>query len=303
MSGSEGIEFAGTGFSMDRIRRLIVPAAAVILIAAAVIFFVKGGSSGSSEKVSEGIHYLKSLEEEDIQVVEDLIAAQQRERRQSEKEEIMRQVEAGGINVWSLFTDYVLMGDSRAVGFSYYGFMPEERVIAGGGWTIRDIAEHIDEIRAVNPTSIFLCFGLNDTSIGYWDTPDAYAAEYLEVIRNLQEEFPNATVYVSSILPAKEVAFATSEKWREIPEYSAAVGNMCAGNGIPFVNNDAIAEKYASLWDPDGIHLMEDFYPMWAADLIMAVYGDEPGESTPAPVSEGAEEADQSEDTVTEDYE
>ena len=118
---------------MDRIRRLIIPAAAVLLIAAAVIFFVKMDSGHSSEKVSEGIHYLKMLEEEDVQEVEDLIALQQKDRRQAEKDEIMRQVEAGEIDVWSLFTDYVLMGDSRAVGFSYYGFMPEERVIAGGG--------------------------------------------------------------------------------------------------------------------------------------------------------------------------
>ena len=290
---------------MDRIRRLIIPAAAVLLIAAAVIFFVKMDSGHSSEKVSEGIHYLKMLEEEDVQEVEDLIALQQKDRRQAEKDEIMRQVEAGEIDVWSLFTDYVLMGDSRAVGFSYYGFMPEERVIAGGGWTIRDIAEHMDEIRAMNPTSIFLCFGLNDTSIGYWDTPEPYAAEYLEVIRNLQEEFPNATVYVSSILPAREVAFQTSEKWREIPQYSAAVENMCRENGIPFANNDAISEKYASLWDPDGIHLQEDFYPMWAADLIMAVYGGDDSGTGAASSSEDTEqsvETDQSGETSSEDY-
>ena len=290
---------------MDRIRRLIIPAAAVLLIAAAVIFFVKMDSGHSSEKVSEGIHYLKMLEEEDVQEVEDLIALQQKDRRQAEKDEIMRQVEAGEIDVWSLFTDYVLMGDSRGVGFSYYGFMPEERVIAGGGWTIRDIAEHMDEIRAMNPTSIFLCFGLNDTSIGYWDTPEPYAAEYLEVIQNLQQEFPNATVYVSSILPAREVAFQTSEKWREIPQYSAAVENMCRENGIPFANNDAISEKYASLWDPDGIHLQEDFYPMWAANLIMAVYGGDDSGTGAASSSEETEqsgETDQSGETSSEDY-
>ena len=261
------------GITMETIRRMLVPAVAVILVAASVIFFVHGRTGGSSERVADGIHYLKTLEEKDVSEVENTLAAQRQARQQAEKDEIMRQVEAGEIDVWSLFTDYALMGDSRAVGFSYYGFMPESRVIAGGGWTIRDIANYMDQLRALNPTSIFLCFGLNDTSIGYWDTPEPYAAEFLEVVQGLQAEFPNCTVYVSSILPARDPAFATAEKWREIPEYSAAVEKMCNENGIPFVNNDAIAEKYAYLWDEDGIHLQKEFYPMWAANMIMTMYG------------------------------
>lgn len=261
------------GIQMENLRRLIVPAVAFVLIAVVVIFFVHGNQPGASERVAEGIHYLKTLEEGDVLAVEDILASQRQARQQAEKDEIMRQVENGEIDVWSLFTDYVLMGDSRGVGFSYYGFMPESRVIAGGGWTIRDIAYYMDQLRALNPTSIFLCFGLNDTSIGHWDTPEPYAAEYLEVVRGLQEEFPNCTVYVNSILPARDPAFATTEKWREIPEYSAAVEKMCNENGIPFVNNDSLAEKYDYLWDEDGIHLQKEFYPMWAANMIMTMYG------------------------------
>ena len=284
---------------METIRRMLVPAVAVILVAASVIFFVRGRTGSSSERVADGIHYLKTLEEKDVSEVENILAAQRQARQQAEKDEIMRQVEAGEIDVWSLFTDYALMGDSRAVGFSYYGFMPESRVIAGGGWTIRDIAYYMDQLRALNPTSIFLCFGLNDTSIGHWDTPEPYAAEFLEVVRGLQAEFPNCTVYVNSILPARDPAFATAEKWREIPEYSAAVEKMCNENGIPFVNNDALAEKYAYLWDEDGIHLQKEFYPMWAANMIMTMYGYDGTTSAPAAESESGTET--AADTVSED--
>lgn len=264
------------GLEMDKLQRLIVPAVAFILIAVVVLFFVHGNTPSSTEKVSDGVHYLKTLEEQDVQTVENILASQRQAKIQAEKDETMRKVESGEIDVWSLFTDYVLMGDSRGVGFSYYGFMPESRVIAGGGWTIRDIAYYMDQLRALNPTAIFLCFGLNDTSIGHWDTPEPYAAEYLEVVRGLQAEFPNCTVYVNSILPARDPAFATAEKWHEIPEYSAAVEKMCQENGIPFVNNDSIAEKYSYLWDEDGIHLQKEFYPMWAANMIMTMYNTEP---------------------------
>lgn len=287
------------GITMETIRRMLVPAVAVILVAASVIFFVRGRTGSSSERVADGIHYLKTLEEKDVSEVENILAAQRQARQQAEKDEIMRQVEAGEIDVWSLFTDYALMGDSRAVGFSYYGFMPESRVIAGGGWTIRDIAYYMDQLRALNPTSIFLCFGLNDTSIGHWDTPEPYAAEFLEVVRGLQAEFPNCTVYVNSILPARDPAFATAEKWREIPEYSAAVEKMCNENGIPFVNNDALAEKYAYLWDEDGIHLQKEFYPMWAANMIMTMYGYDGTTSAPEAESESGTET--AADTVSED--
>ena len=287
------------GITMETIRRMLVPAVAVILVAASVIFFVRGRTGSSSERVADGIHYLKTLEEKDVSEVENILAAQRQARQQAEKDEIMRQVEAGEIDVWSLFTDYALMGDSRAVGFSYYGFMPESRVIAGGGWTIRDIAYYMDQLRALNPTSIFLCFGLNDTSIGHWDTPEPYAAEFLEVVRGLQAEFPNCTVYVNSILPARDPAFATAEKWREIPEYSAAVEKMCNENGIPFVNNDALAEKYAYLWDEDGIHLQKEFYPMWAANMIMTMYGYDG--TTSAPEAESESDTETAADTVSED--
>ena len=39
-----------------------------------------------------------------------------------------------------------------------------------------------------------------------------------------------------------------------------------------YVDNDAIADEYASLWEVDGIHVQRDFYPHWAANLITEVY-------------------------------
>ena len=33
-------------------------------------------------------------------------------------------------------------------------------------------------------------------------------------------------------------------------------------------------EDYADLWQPDGIHLLPEFYPRWAANLIFASWGE-----------------------------
>ena len=92
----------------------------------------------------------------------------------------------------------------------------------------------------------------------------------LEKIRLLRRELPEAVIVVSSILPAQDPAFEKSSKWRNIPEWSEAVGAACAENGIPFADNTEICQTYADLWQPDGIHVRPEFYPYWAANLILA---------------------------------
>lgn len=49
----------------------------------------------------------------------------------------------------------MILGDSRAVGFSYYQFLPENQVLAKNGATIDDIPDYMDQIVALNPSSIF----------------------------------------------------------------------------------------------------------------------------------------------------
>lgn len=95
-------------------------------------------------------------------------------------------------------------------------------------------------------------------------------AELLQVVADLKEALPGVTVVVSSILPAQDPAFEKSSKWRNIPEWSEAVGAACAENGIPFADNTEICQTYADLWQPDGIHVRPEFYPYWAANLILA---------------------------------
>ena len=247
--------------------------AAVLAVLAAVVVIIRAHRAGSrSSAVSAGIAWLEAQEARDIDEVQQKLLEQKQKRMNEEREKRRKELTDGTVDVWSLFRDCAIMGDSRAVGFSYFEFMPEERVIAGAGWTIRDIEEHLEELKAVNPTIVFLCFGLNDTSIGIWQTPQEYAAEYDQIIQHLNRELPNTQVYVNSILPARDPAFDTSEKWREIPDYSAAVEQLCAQKGYHFVNNDAVAEEHSDLWEIDGIHLLSDFYPYWAVNMMMAVY-------------------------------
>ena len=245
-----------------------VGAAAVILFIAILGVVLNGPKT--DDMTQAGIAYLESLEKKSpdavIQVRRDILQA----KLDAQRDEMIRQVEEGDVDPFTLFQDFVIMGDSRAVGFWYFGFVDEARTLTGAGHTIRDIPGQMDALAAINPSYVYLCYGLNDTSIGYWKTAEEYVTEFMDVVDQMQQRLPDATIVVSSILPARDPAFQRTSKWYNIPDWSDALGEACRENGVIFVDNDGISETYANLWDPDGIHLREAFYPYWAANLIIA---------------------------------
>lgn len=254
---------------------LPIPPIAILVAAAllvVVLMFLMGGEDAvdPSKDVSAGIAYLKSLERKDPAAVQAVRKEIRQKELDAQRETLLRQLTDGTIDPFSLFKDYVVMGDSRAVGFWYRDFLDRGRVLADGGHTIRNITEQMEDLVALNPATIYLCYGLNDISIGYWDTAESYVTEYVSIVKEIQSRLPNAVIVVSSILPARDPAFERSAKWRNIPDWSDALEQACKENGILFANCDTLAEDYPNLWDPDGIHFREDLYPYWASNLVVA---------------------------------
>ena len=251
----------------------ILPIALVaVLLAAVLLWGLFGGSEekNMAEAVQAGVSYLESLEKKDPAAVQQVRKEIYQKKLDAQRDQLLKQLTDGTIDPFSLFKDYVVMGDSRAVGFWYRDFLDKGRVLADGGHTIRNIPDQMDTLVSLNPSMIFLCYGLNDTSIGYWDSAESYVTEYVQVVKEIKEKLPGATVVVSSILPAKDPAFKQSKKWYNIPDWSAALEKACKDNGILFANCDQLAVDYPKLWDPDGIHFREDFYPYWASNLVVA---------------------------------
>lgn len=254
----------------------IPPAVLVIVfgLIAAVLVLGFFGSTRNRQKqdsaVQAGIEYLESLEQKDPAAVNEVRKAIRQAKLDAQRDELLKQLTDGTIDPFSMFKDYVVMGDSRAVGFWYRKFLDKGRVLADGGHTIRNIEKQMDTLVSLNPSTIYLCYGLNDISIGYWDTKEAYVAEYIQIVEQIRNRLPDATIVVSSILPARDPAFDRSAKWRNIPEWSEALETACKRNGIVFANCDDLAEDYPKLWDPDGIHFRKEFYPYWASNLVVA---------------------------------
>lgn len=267
----------GGNFLMKKKQQnLPIPPIAIIIGAVfllVVLMFVLGGSPGqdeSTQAVQAGVAYLESLEQKDPAAVQEVRKQIQQEKINAQRDQLLQQLQDGTIDPFSLFKDYVVMGDSRAVGYWYRDFLDKSRVLADGGHTIRNITEQMETLVSLNPATIYLCYGLNDTSIGYWDSAESYVAEYIQIVKEIQNRLPGATIVVSSILPAKDPAFQKSAKWRNIPDWSAALETACKENGILFANCDSLAVDHPNLWDPDGIHFREEFYPYWASCLVVA---------------------------------
>ena len=245
-------------------KRLAIELAAVVAIIGIVIFMALSGQDIATDDVKDGMAYIEGLEAQDTAPIEE-------EVKNLRKEERKQALESGDLDVWSLFTDTVIMGDSRAVGFSYYGFVDENRVLASSGATIRNIEEYKDQLVNLNPSSIIFCYGLNDISIGLWDNVDDYIAEQDQIIADLQEVLPDTIIYVNSIIPATDPAFERSSKWEAIPDWNDSIREHCEENAIPYIDITDTVSEHSDLYDIDGIHMQKAFYEYWAIDMITEV--------------------------------
>ena len=93
--------------------------------------------------------------------------------------------------------------------------------------------------------------------------------DYLEFCK------PDAKVFVNSIIPAIDPAFERGPAWRSIPEYNAAVKAYCAENGVSYIDITQLCADNQSLYQADGVHMMSEFYPKWAIEMISEVYADD----------------------------
>lgn len=248
----------------------------IIVILGVIISGVAGSRNKTTEAsgpdLSAGVSYLQSLESKDPSQVEATLKAYRQQEMQIMRDEHLAKLETGEISVWSLFDDYMLMGDSRVMGFDFYGFLDQDRVLAEKGDTILTLSEHTPEIVAANPSYLFISYGVNDVLGGMWASPEDYAADLAEIIGSIQSQLPDVKVFVNSIL----LAYGSSSSYSLIPDYNTALSEMCQElNNCYFVDNTSLCESYYSLYEGDGIHVSSSFYPHWATNMIMEVYDSE----------------------------
>ncbi len=240
---------------------------AAVVIVAVIFLKVRGNSSA----VKEGIAYLEEQEAVDIKDVQNAVSEVAQKRASVRRAELKQQFIDGEVDVWSMFTDYVLLGDSRAEGFSAYGFLSDDRVLAEKGETILDIENHLTQIQAASPTTVILAFGMNDVIGNIGSSPEGWAKEYLKQIKSIQTVAPHADIYVNDIVAPQDTAYAEFPALMDYDVYNMALKEMCEKNGYFYVDTSETTEANPGLYEADGIHVSGAFYEQWAADIIMTM--------------------------------
>lgn len=271
----------------------------IILVCFLVFFFIHRSNVKKERAVVEkGVAFLNSIDSEDaLAATEKAI----KEQRQDAITKLLSEAAAEGgessFDPWGYFNDSVIMGDSRAVGFYVFEYLPESRVLAAAGNTIQTIDDHLDDLKALNPSYVFLCYGLNDITSGRWSSAEDWIKDYKSYYKKLNEMFPDTTFVINSILPTTDKATATSDRVKLVPEYAEALEKFCEENSILFVDCDQLAENHQDMVDVDGIHYMRTFYPYWAAEMIVTAYISDEDDPTAAGAEAGDDTAQETEGT------
>lgn len=227
-----------------------------------------------------GRDYLAQLEQKDPDEVMGVLRARRREELRLRRGELLKQVKAGELSPFQMLQeDAVIMGDSRAEGYWYYGFVDQSRTLTGPGHTILDLKKQLDTLEAMNPQYIYLLYGLNDVKIGFWGNSGRFVEAYMEYVDMIRQRLPESIVVISSILPYQKAEEPTEpttepnlevERMKNIAKWNQALKAACQEHGVIFVDNAQISQKYADRWEPDGIHVQRGFYQYWARNLVIA---------------------------------
>lgn len=247
-------------------RIVIIVVVSMFLTAIGVLFFRKD----NSEEIAKGRAYLKSLSSQDVTAIENKIKAQDRSSNQSAMDREMAKLEKNPNQVWPLFKDYVILGDSRAVDFNL--FLNEKYCLAEKNKTINHIKTKMKQVVALNPSHIIIAYGLNDISIPRWKNINTYTSDFHIILASLHKALPHATIYVNSILPVKKYPEAN---YHRISQYNVAIAKMCRSYGYVYVNNSNVAAAHMNLYAQDGMHVQSSFYKYWGVNIIKYIHAQE----------------------------
>lgn len=245
-----------------------------ILVILFVVFLAQTVKRGldSRAAVAEGRQVLQSLASRSVTDVEESIKAQVRIQKQQEFEEAVQQED---FSVSAAYETAVICGDSRAVGISLYGVLDEAHVFADIGASISKLKSDADTLETVNPTMLFLCYGLNDIlNYGYNDA-ERWVADYKPIIQDLKKRLPSTQICVDSILPT--LPGATVDQ-APIDAYNAALKKMCDEIGVQYIDSTVLLRDKdnnpinTDYYEVDNEHFRKSFLEPWLTQMMQEAY-------------------------------
>jgi len=176
------------------------------------------------------------------------------------------------------FDDAMFVGDSITYGMQVYNTMTNATVIAHTGINpqtilnkavIQEEGEMLTVLQAMSrhdPGKIYIMLGANGVAFLEETVMMDYYGEFIE---SVQQQHPDALVYVQSILP---VTAEKSEDERysndRIDQYNISLMNLCKEKGVYYLNvAEAFKDENGNLpteaSPKDGMHFGSTYYMKW----------------------------------------
>jgi lysophospholipase L1-like esterase len=162
--------------------------------------------------------------------------------------------------------DILFIGDSLIEYFDWGRRFPGHRAANLGvsGETAELLLERLPRIASAHPAAgkVFLMTGINNVAM---EEGASFLKAYREVLAHLGDAYPDARIYANSLLP-------TMLPWvrpRTIEEVNASLKSLAEEAGAVYldVHRVFMEGNLIRLLSPDGVHLSEKGYEVWAGVL------------------------------------
>ena len=215
-------------------------------------------------KTTKGIEFIHAQENKKIEDVSEAIQSKR-------EEELKEALQKNDIDVYSMFDDYVMVGDSRILGFESYGLLPSSRILAGTGYTVEKIDESLEAVQSLQPKNIYISYGANDMAWELGDMKDGYGKLFEKQVKKILKVCPHSKIYVLSIIPATASLTDSSSNWARYKNYNQQLEKMCKRNQWKFIDCSSLAQDgQADIYQEDGFHFVREFYDEWAMKMMEA---------------------------------
>ncbi len=184
------------------------------------------------------------------------------------------------------FENAAFLGDSRTAGLDEKLVVGQADFYASVGITIKDVMEKklftlsngqkgtmLEAVSEKNYDRIYLMFGINELG---WPYKESFEQYYTTIIEALKQNFPNAEIYVQSIIPM--VAGRTDEIYNneKISLFNTYIQEVVQNTGVNWVDvSVAVVDDTGALPEEastDGIHLSRNYLFKWADYLKKMTY-------------------------------
>lgn len=166
------------------------------------------------------------------------------------------------------FRNSVILGDSITEGLTVYGFLPDDIVLCAIGASLEGSGPLFKKAAKLVPENAFFTFGMNDM-IKYRGKAKPFIKQYSKLLTKFQKKSPDTLIYINSISRPSKDAQKKQPSLKNWKKYNKALEKLCEEKGYTFIDNTYILEKHKDLYQPDGIHVVPAYYPIWMNDMII----------------------------------